>query len=50
MVGNNGGLSDLTAALREYGDQATNIPITHLMVAAGTRSPCSTRCASRASA
>ena len=36
MVGNNGGLSDLTAALREYGDQATNIPITHLMVAAGT--------------
>ena len=36
MVGNNGGLSDLTAALREYGDQATTIPITHLMVAAGT--------------
>jgi putative ABC transport system permease protein len=36
MVGNNGGLSDLTAALREYGDQASNITITHLMVAAGT--------------
>ena len=46
MVGNNGGLSDLTAALREYGDQATNIPITDLLVARGhARSRCSTRCA-----
>ncbi len=36
MVGDNGGLSDLSTALREYGDQATNIPLTELLVARGT--------------
>jgi hypothetical protein len=36
IVGNNGGLTDLRAALREYGDQATNIPLTELLVARGT--------------
>ena len=36
MVGNNGGISDLTAALREYGDQASDVSITTLLVAADT--------------
>jgi hypothetical protein len=36
LVGSNGGLSDLTAALREYGDQATDVTITELLVADGT--------------
>ena len=36
LVGSNGGLSDLTAALREYGDQATDVSITELLVAEGT--------------
>jgi hypothetical protein len=36
VVGNDGGLSDLGAALREYGDQSTNVPLTELLVAKGT--------------
>jgi len=36
LVGSNGGLSDLTAALREYGDQAAEVSITELMVAGDT--------------
>jgi hypothetical protein len=36
LVGSNGGLSDLTAALREYGDQATSITLTELLVASDT--------------
>ena len=36
IVGDNGGLSDLSTALREYGDQATNISLTELLVAQGT--------------
>jgi hypothetical protein len=36
LVGSNGGLSDLTAALREYGDQASEVTITELLVAADT--------------
>jgi hypothetical protein len=36
MVGSNGGLSDLTAALREYGDQASGVTLTELLVAADT--------------
>jgi len=36
LVGSNGGLSDLTAALREYGDQATGVPVSELLVAADT--------------
>jgi putative ABC transport system permease protein len=36
LVGSNGGLSDLTAALREYGDQASEVSITELLVADGT--------------
>jgi hypothetical protein len=36
LVGSNGGLSDLTAALREYGDQSTDVTITQLLVARDT--------------
>jgi hypothetical protein len=36
LVGSNGGLSDLTAALREYGDQASEVTLTELLVAADT--------------
>ena len=36
LVGSNGGLSDLGAALREYGDQASEVTITELLVADGT--------------
>ena len=36
LVGSNGGLSDLTAALREYGDTSTEVPISELLVAADT--------------
>jgi hypothetical protein len=36
VVGNNGGISDLGAALREYGDLSTDVSITQLMVAGGT--------------
>ena len=36
MVGDNGGLSDLSTALREYGDEATNVSLTELLVAPGT--------------
>jgi putative ABC transport system permease protein len=36
IVGDNGGLSDLRAALREYGDESTNVTITELLVASGT--------------
>ena len=36
LVGNNGGLSDLGAALREYGDLSTDVSITQLLVAPGT--------------
>ncbi len=36
VVGNNGGLSDLGAALREYGDLSTDVTITELMVAGDT--------------
>ncbi|MEO6512642.1 MAG: FtsX-like permease family protein, partial [Nocardioides sp.] len=36
VVGNNGGISDLGAALREYGDLSTDVSITELMVAADT--------------
>ena len=36
LVGSNGGLSDLTAALREYGDQSSEVVTTELLVAAGT--------------
>ncbi len=38
FVGSDGGLSDLTSALREYGDQATDVSITELLVADGTPS------------
>ena len=36
LVGNNGGLSDLGAALREYGNFSTDVTITQLLVAPGT--------------
>ena len=36
LVGSNGGLSDLTAALREYGDQASSVSLSQLLVAEGT--------------
>lgn len=36
LVGSNGGLSDLTAALREYGDLASEVLVTELLVADGT--------------
>jgi putative ABC transport system permease protein len=36
LVGSNGGLSDLTAALREYGDLASDVLVTDLLVADGT--------------
>ncbi len=36
FVGGNGGLSDLTTALREYGDQAIDVSITELLVAEDT--------------
>jgi hypothetical protein len=36
VVGNNGGISDLGAALREYGDLSTDVTISQLMVAGGT--------------
>ena len=36
LVGSNGGLSDLTAALREYGDQASSVTLSELLVADGT--------------
>ena len=36
LVGNNGGLSDLGAALREYGNLSTDVSITQLLVAPGT--------------
>jgi hypothetical protein len=36
VVGNNGGISDLGTALREYGDQASNVSLTELLVAPGT--------------
>ncbi len=36
LVGNNGGLSDLGAALREYGDLSTDVSLTQLLVAPGT--------------
>ncbi len=36
VVGDNGGLSDLGAALREYGDLSSNVSATELLVAADT--------------
>ncbi len=36
IVGSQGGLSDLTTALREYGDQSAEVPTTELLVADGT--------------
>ena len=36
VVGNNGGISDLGVALREYGDLSTDVSLTELMVASGT--------------
>ncbi len=39
VVGNNGGLSDLGAALREYGDLSTDVILTELLVAADTPAP-----------
>ena len=36
LVGSNGGLSDLTAALREYGDTSSEVPFSELLVAADT--------------
>jgi hypothetical protein len=36
IVGNDGGLSDLRTALREYGDQSSSVSLTELLVAGGT--------------
>jgi hypothetical protein len=36
VVGNNGGISDLGVALREYGDLSTDVSLTELLVASGT--------------